>query len=43
MCMRNSHQPENSEDSEAKLGICDILDKGEKRGDGVFDFRNENR
>lgn len=30
MCMGNSHKHETFKDTEATLGMCDILDKGEK-------------
>ena len=39
--MRNSHRHENSKNSEATLGIYNILDKGEKKGNKVLDFRSE--
>ena len=42
MHMWNSHKHENSKDSEATLGINDILDKEEKGGVVVIDFRSEN-
>lgn len=32
MYMGNSYRHENPKDSEAALGICDILDKGEREG-----------
>ena len=46
MCMGNLHKHENSKDSEATLGIYDILDKGAKvgmSGGCVLDFRNKNK
>lgn len=42
MCVENSHRHENSKDNETTLGICNILDKGEKGEDRVLDFRSEN-
>lgn len=36
-----SHRHENSKDREATLGGEDTVDRGEKRGKGVFDFRSE--
>ena len=30
MCVGNSHKHKNSKDSEVKLAVCDILDRGEK-------------
>lgn len=42
MHMGNSWKHENSKDSEIKLGICDILEKGKKGADGILDFRSEN-
>lgn len=35
----NSRKHENSKDSEATLGLCDTLDKGERVGGGVSEVR----
>ena len=44
MCMGDSCKHENSKDNEVTLGLEDIspLVKGERRGNGVIDFRSEN-
>lgn len=39
--MGNPHRNENYKDSEAKLGINVILDKGEKRSE-ILDFKSQN-
>lgn len=36
--MENSHKHENAKDSEATLGIDDVLDKEEKGRNGVLDL-----
>lgn len=41
MRMGKSPKCENSEDSEATLGIQDILDQGEKRPQEFLDVRSE--
>ena len=40
--MGNLYSHENSEVSEATLGLQDILEKGENGENGVFSFRSEN-
>lgn len=39
----NSHKHINSKDSKAMLGICVLLNKGEKGGNRAFNFRSENK
>lgn len=41
MRLGNSRKRENSKDSEAAFGSCDVLDEGGKKWGGVLDFRSE--
>ena len=38
----NSHKHKKSKDTETKLGIYDILDKGEKGVDGILNSKSKN-